>query len=79
MVRPSVVIVAEVDVGVVFAVTHLDHVQRAADPGFVLDVAQLDDVVEQEHEPIEGLLRRAQRGGLAGDQQGSAGGADRVR
>src|ERR1700691_6816736 len=58
----------------VVSVAHLDDVQRAAGRGVQLDVAQLDQVMEQERDSSSGRLRGgAERGGLAGDHERGAG------
>src|ERR1700689_5585674 len=57
----------------VVAVAHLDDVHRAAGRGVQLDVAQLDQVMEQERDSSSGGFRGgAERGGLAGDHQRGA-------
>src|SRR5580693_3689056 len=58
------------------AVPHLDDVERAAKHGLLLDVPQVDDIVEQEHEPFQRLGGNPAAGRLAGGQQGDASRAD---
>ena len=63
----------------VVAVAHLEHVECAAHLGFELDVADQDDVVEEEGEAEERPEDRAHDVGLARDQQGGPGRPDESR
>src|ERR1700691_2740276 len=60
----------------VVAVPHLDDVDRAAKRGVLLDVPQVDDVVEQEHEPLKRLGCNSAACRLAAGHQRDAGRAD---
>jgi hypothetical protein len=50
------------------AVSHLENAERPAYLGFLFDVSQVNDVVEQEHEPVQRLVATSVRSRFAGDQ-----------
>src|ERR1700721_1493976 len=53
------------------AAAHLGDVHGPAYPGSLFDVPQVDDVVEQEQEPVQHAGGKSVGTGFAGDQQGT--------
>src|ERR1700721_3602553 len=54
------------------AAAHLGDVHGPAYPGSLFDVPQVDDVVEQEQQPVKRVGGQPVGAGFAGDQQGTA-------
>src|SRR5580658_5792214 len=54
------------------AAAHLGDVHGPAYPGSLFDVPQVDDVVEQEQQPVQRVAGELVGAGFAGDQQGTA-------